>query len=176
MDTNLSIETIEVAIAESDKFNYLRNLVVYNVTANSTLVSHECDVLVMSKAGYLTEIEIKRSWSDFLADFKKKHNHIDKTNDKIKHFYYCVPLSIVEKVKKYLFENDIIFNDIITYDDDAKLNIVKCEHSEKVEEILKDKAWSTEHLWLEQQFTLARYGAMRSVKCKQRIANNKIKK
>jgi len=36
---------------------------------------HECDVLAISKSGYLIEYEIKRSRSDFRADFKKEHKH-----------------------------------------------------------------------------------------------------
>jgi hypothetical protein len=44
---------------------------------------------------------VKRSWSDFLADFKKDHKHKDK---KLAYFYYAVPISIGEKVFNYLYE------------------------------------------------------------------------
>lgn len=37
----------------------------------------ECDLVQVSGAGYIHEFEIKRSWSDFLADFKKSHFHDD---------------------------------------------------------------------------------------------------
>ena len=77
MDTNRTLYEIEVALAKLPEFDYRKNIVVFNVQGISRLmpIYHECDMLVCSKSGYLTEIEIKRSWSDFLADFKKKHNH-----------------------------------------------------------------------------------------------------
>lgn len=62
------------------------NLIVPNVSWG--LVNHECDLLSMSKSGYLTEIELKVSKSDLMNDFKKSHTHYDK---KIKYFYYAVP-------------------------------------------------------------------------------------
>ena len=65
------------------------------------LLSYEADFVAMSKTGYLTEVEIKRSFSDFKADFKKKHLHDDQL---IYSFYYCVPESILEKVKYFLLE------------------------------------------------------------------------
>ena len=71
-DTKLSLYEIECALAESRKFDYIRNLVVFNVKGQSEILPlhHECDMLVCSKAGYLTEVEIKRSWSD-LSDVEK---------------------------------------------------------------------------------------------------------
>ena len=88
-----SLYEIELALARSDMFNFRRNLVVFNVNGWSAIlpIFHECDVLICSKSGYLTEVEIKRTWSDFLADFKKKHKHENKKL--IKYFYYCLPAS-----------------------------------------------------------------------------------
>lgn len=37
----------------------------------------ECDLVVVSDSSRIHEYEIKRSWSDFLADFKKKRFHDD---------------------------------------------------------------------------------------------------
>ena len=73
-DTECTLHEIEVALAKTDTFNFVRNIVAFNVNGLSELfpLHHEADMLVMSRTGYLTEIEIKRSWSDFLADFKKK--------------------------------------------------------------------------------------------------------
>ena len=42
------------------------------------IVNHECDMLIVTKNRYLTEVEIKISLSDLKADFKKKHQHKDK--------------------------------------------------------------------------------------------------
>ena len=59
------------------------------------IVTHECDMLAVTKNKFLYEIEIKISVSDFKADFKKKHNH----EGNIKQFYYAVPHYILDKIE-----------------------------------------------------------------------------
>jgi hypothetical protein len=44
---------------------------------------YECDLLVMAKAGWLYEVEIKISKSDLIADAKKKHGHNSKLVQKL---------------------------------------------------------------------------------------------
>lgn len=73
-------------------------IVVPNVSWG--LLNHECDLVICSKSGYLTEVEIKRSYADFLADFNKKHHHDD--DERIKAFYYAVPVDIADKVMAHL--------------------------------------------------------------------------
>ena len=58
------------------------------------IVNHECDMLIVTKNYYLTEVEIKISLSDLKADFKKKHQHKDEN---IKNFYYAFPEEMKEK-------------------------------------------------------------------------------
>lgn len=58
------------------------------------IVNHECDMLIVTKNRYLTEVEIKISLSDLKADFKKEHQHKDEN---IKNFYYAFPEEIKEK-------------------------------------------------------------------------------
>ncbi|WP_338964128.1 MmcB family DNA repair protein [Fusobacterium nucleatum] len=58
------------------------------------IVNHECDILIVSKNQYLTEVEIKISLSDLKADFKKEHQHKDEN---IKNFYYAFPEEMKEK-------------------------------------------------------------------------------
>lgn len=81
---------MEVAIA--NYFNYRQNIIVPNISWGLGL--HECDVFIVTKSGYCTEVEIKRSKSDLLADFEKKHKHKDKKN-RIKEFYYAIPKSLL---------------------------------------------------------------------------------
>lgn len=127
-------------------------------------------MLVLSKSGYLTEIEIKRSWTDFLADFKKGHHH---ESDLIKYFYYCVPKSILDKVYDYLYDNNIEYTGIITYDEDLFLEI----YQKKVKPFREGDNVSYyspamqnyRKLFLEEQLELARYGAMRSILLKEKI-------
>ena|GEM_PF-2666759 len=45
------------------------------VIPNCSNLGHECDVLVISKKGYATEIELKYTLSDLKADAKKWHKH-----------------------------------------------------------------------------------------------------
>jgi hypothetical protein len=59
-----------------------------------SIVNHECDMLIVTKNHYLTEVEIKISLSDLKADFKKKHQHKDEN---IKKFYYAFPAEMKEK-------------------------------------------------------------------------------
>ena len=60
---------------------------------------HEADLVKISRAGFMTEYEIKRSWSDFLADFKKKSYHAD---DRIAEFYYVVPEVMAQQAVDYI--------------------------------------------------------------------------
>ena len=99
MDTKLSLAKIEHSVLRwfdaPSRNKFIKNL-------SYGLLNHECDVVIVSKSKYLTEIEIKRSFSDFLADFKKKHHHDDDC--RIKNFYYCLPESIVDKAMAVLRE------------------------------------------------------------------------
>ena len=100
-ETTLTIEEIEnILVGRPDSPFYIRkNIVIPNVDWG--YLNHEADLLVLSKNKHLTEIEIKRTWSDFMADFKKKHTHVDP---KIYHFYYAVPKSIGEKCFRFLYD------------------------------------------------------------------------
>lgn len=86
MDTKLHVHEIEYAISRYDSFNFLRNDVFINISWG--FLYHEADMLILSKAGYLTEIEIKRSWADTKNDFKKNHTHSSQVITK---FFYAVP-------------------------------------------------------------------------------------
>lgn len=63
----------------------------------------EVDLLTVSRSDYIHDWEIKRSWSDFVADFKKKHFHDDV---RIKHLTYVLPDCLAgEKLKTWCEEN-----------------------------------------------------------------------
>lgn len=102
-ETSLTLEQIETIITGYPDSPYFirQNIVIPNVSWG--YLNHEADILVLSKARYLTEVEIKRTWSDFMADFKKKHTHYDA---KLSHFYYAVPISIAERVFHWLYEGE----------------------------------------------------------------------
>ncbi len=75
-------------------FHFRRNIVVPNVYWGFGL-DYEADLLVVSKAGYTTEVEIKVNKNDLLKDpMKKKFRKGLPT--KISFFYYAVPEYLVE--------------------------------------------------------------------------------
>lgn len=82
-----TISTPEMEVALSTFLNYRVNLIVPNVSWGLSGL-HECDLLVVSKAGYLTEIEIKISRGDLRADAKKWHGH---ESDRIKRLFFALP-------------------------------------------------------------------------------------
>ena len=51
MNTERSLYEIEVALAKSDSFNFIRNIVAFNVNGwgSKFHIGHECDMLVLSK-------------------------------------------------------------------------------------------------------------------------------
>ncbi len=87
----MTAKQIEYAIVQY--FDWRKNIIVPNIAWGLGL--HECDVLIMSSAGYLTEVEIKISLSDLKADFNKGHAHDGK--GKIKYFYYAMPASLADR-------------------------------------------------------------------------------
>ena len=99
MDTSLTVQQIQLALHNSGLWNKRSDIMVPNLSWG--LLPYEADFVVLTKNGYLTEVEIKRSWEDFKADFKKDHRHND---ERIYHFFYCVPESIFDKVKDFLLE------------------------------------------------------------------------
>jgi hypothetical protein len=78
--------TLELEVAIARQYNPRRHIIVPNVSWGANI--HECDLLILSKSGYATEVEIKVSLSDLKKDFTKKHKH---DSDKIKYLWYCVP-------------------------------------------------------------------------------------
>ncbi len=144
MDTNLSVKEIQKEIAKY--FDTRKNIIVPNVSFG--LLPYEADLLIMSKSGYLTEIEIKRSWSDFLADFKKKHTHNHKL---IKYFYYAVPKNILERVEAFLNERGVKCG-LLQYNEDCRVCYIK---------LCGNTVYPGRKLFLEEQLQLARLGVMR---------------
>jgi hypothetical protein len=63
----------------------------------------ECDLVQVTGAAYVYEYEIKRSWGDFMADFKKSHFHDDLRISKL---IFVLPESFAgERLKKFCQEN-----------------------------------------------------------------------
>ena len=114
-ETDLTIEQIETILVGTSRsvYDVRRNLVFPNVSWG--FLNHEADLLVITNARKLIEIEIKRTLADFMADFKKDHTHYDR---KLSYFYYAVPESIGQRVFDWLYEGEYKADD---YYDSSKV-------------------------------------------------------
>lgn len=133
-DTKLSVNEIMLLIVKNPTWCNIRtDIVVPNLSWG--LLNHEADLAIIRKSGYLTEIEIKRSYQDLKKDFDKNVFHKD---DKVSDFYFCLPSSIKEKANQLFLEQDDKLNGlyrgwkkeqyfpaVIWYDDDGNLEYNK---------------------------------------------------
>lgn len=163
MDTKLTIQQIHLALRNSGLWNKRTDIMIPNLSWG--LLPYEADFVVLSKSGYLTEVEIKRSWEDFKADFKKNHNH---DAEQVYYFYYCVPVSIIGKVKEFLMEkygerHFIGAPAVLWYDENGRIRRLvdddqRCFGSHYAA-CLNDA--KHRKLFLEEQLTVARLGQLR---------------
>lgn len=79
----------QMSVAIARFFDTRKNIVVPNVSWG--LGIHECDVLVVTKAGYAIEVEIKTSRADIVADTKKRHGH---NSNKLRSLVFAIPKSL----------------------------------------------------------------------------------
>lgn len=157
-DTTQTIDQIEVAIAFA--FGVRNNIIVPNVSWGF-FATHEADLLIINKSGYLTEVEIKRSWQDFLKDFKKHTTHDE---GKVMWKYFAVPEILCEKVWNYLCDNDHKDWGLILYNEIGGAWI-------KYYPTPYPRSSPSKKLTLEERFAIARLGAMRIWTLKGKLAS-----
>ena len=130
-DTNRELVDIEIALAR--EYHFEKNIVVFNVYGESWILPlhHECDMVVVSpKSRLLSKLEIKRSWTDFCADFKKRHHHEASGNGiEISSFSYVIPEGLYEKVVQKLQEEKIVVSSLVTYNEDLVFRHHTCLYS-----------------------------------------------
>jgi hypothetical protein len=90
----MSLTCSEIEIYLSNYFNCRQNIIVPNI--GNGLNIHECDLLIIRKSGYATEIEIKTSVQDIKADLKKSHKH---QSNKIREFYFAIPKELEHAIE-----------------------------------------------------------------------------
>jgi hypothetical protein len=147
------IKTDEIECIVADWIGTRTNLIVPNVSWG--LGVHECDLLSMSKNGYLTEVEIKVSKADLKKDLEKMHSH---DSYKIKYLYFAIPSYLAKHI------------DFIP--DRAGILVITSEF--RCKEIAKPKANSRARpLSPEEQFTLARLGALRIFNLKREMISHR---
>lgn len=141
--------TAEIELAIAKKYGWRQNIIVPNVSWG--LLYHEADLLIMSKLGVLTEIEIKVSRLDLIADSFKRQKHRSKI---IKYLYFAIPRKL-EKSISSIQENAGIY--IV----ETNGNVKKERNATTNPDFIKLKD--------EQRYNLARLGAMRIWNLKQRL-------
>jgi hypothetical protein len=138
---------IEMEVAISKYFGIRTHIIVPNLSWG--FVNHECDLFIIRKSGVAFEVEIKRSKSDLLADFKKDHQHID---NKICQLYYAIPVELLEDCEQYIPEHcGIIVCEYSTY---GKVLRARMHRDAK-----RNKNYKK--LSLEEQLKVARLGCLR---------------
>ena len=148
------LKTIDLVIALSSHFEFTRTLIVPNVSSGANI--HECDLIILSKSGYATEVEIKVSLSDLKKDKKKKHGHIDK---RIKQLYFAVPEHLLP-IDEHIPERAGVIS-VYRFRDTVRCRVVKSAL------LSPAKKWSEE-----ERYNLARLGSMRIWALKKRVRNN----
>ena len=149
-------EDIEMAVARY--FNYRTNLIVPNISWGMFL-GHECDLFVLTKAGYGYEAEIKITKQDIKIDLQKKHKH---NSNKIRKLYFAMP--------EYLEGNINLIPEragiLIIYKTRTYRNTGWYFHCRKTREaMINSKYKFTE----QERYNLARLGSMRIWGLKRRI-------
>jgi len=150
---------MEVAIARH--FGIRQHIIVPNISWGLPGM-HECDLFMIKKSGVAVEVEIKRTKSDFLADFKKDHKHVDRLK-RITEFYYAFPIEILDKCIELIPDH---------------AGIIVCERQKNYynEEVVR--AWvkrepkkisGARKLTIEEQFKIARLGCLRIWTLKEKI-------
>lgn len=83
----------EIEIAVANYFGTRQNLIVPNVSWGFTGLFYEADLVVVTRAGYAKEVEIKVSRADLIKDKEKKHNHDCR---KFKELYFAIPKKLLK--------------------------------------------------------------------------------
>ena len=156
---------MEVAIAKY--FSYRLHIIVPNVSWG--FFNHECDMFLIRKSGYGFEVEIKRSKSDMLADFKKKHGHKDRAN-RIVQLFYAFPEELLSKVEDMVPEEC----GIITVKKYKSVGNEYRAHASMHRDAKRRKG--AKPLTQKEQLKIARLGTMRIWTLKEKLNFSKYKK
>ena len=140
------ISTEEMECVLANHFGIRTNLIVPNVSWG--LGIHECDLLICSKSGYCTEIEIKISKSDLIKDKDKSHGH---NSNKIKYLYFAIPDHLVtDEIISHIPERAGI---LAVRDNGRRLVVKRIREPKRNVNAIK--------LTIEEQYDMARLGSLR---------------
>jgi len=93
--------TEDIELSCKARFPVRQYLIIPNVFWGF-FINREADLLIISKSGYVTEIEIKISFADFKKDFTKKcvSSDIYENDSRIKSKIYAMPESVYDQNKE----------------------------------------------------------------------------
>jgi len=156
------ITTPEMECALASWFNFRLNLIVPNVYWGFSYNMHECDLLIVSRAGYCTEVEIKITRADLKADAKKAHGH---KNVSIKYLYFAIP-TYLDHCLEFVPERAgiILVKPYVPGDWSPRCKRVREPQCQKGARKMTDK----------QRYKVARLGALRIWGLKRRLATDGV--
>lgn len=169
MDTELSVKQIEDTIVRR-YCNTREDIIIPNLSWG--LLPYEIDLAVIKPNGYMTEYEIKRSYSDLVADFKKAIYHND---ERVKYFHYVLPIGIKDKAVA-LFDEHM-------HDESYKAvfgsRYPSCLFYNERAQFVSQTSWDNllcgnhRKLYLEEQLTVARLVSIRYWTMRQKIDDSR---
>ena len=154
-----TMTTLEIEVALMEYFLPGNFVIVPNVSwgmrfEKHTKDLHECDLLILSRSRYATEIEIKISKADILKDKKKRHGH---HHNHIARLYFAVPEKLADFALQHIPRRAGLYS--ILKDKRRKPRLVK--HCIRNKNCVK---------WTEKdKLCLARLGALRVLGLKSKI-------
>lgn len=169
MDTKLSVKQIEDAIVRT-YCNTREHIIIPNLSWG--LLPYEIDLAVIKSNGYMTEYEIKRSYSDLVADFKKAIYHND---ERVKYFHYVLPIGIKDRAIALFDEHkqDESYKAVFGF------RYPSCLFYDEQAQFVSMTSWdnllcgSHRKLYLEEQLTVARLVSIRYWTMRQKIDDSR---
>lgn len=161
------MKTLEVEIGLMQHFDIRRNVIVPNVSDWSKCLRFEADMLILTKSGFATCIEIKVSKADLRRDLKKHHIAREQLHEhyfkNLKYFYYAVPQFLEDAALEQIpeFAGLLVMKKVFSLR--FEKDIYQVEVSRKPKKLFNRK-WTDE-----EQFDLARLGTMRILGLKEKL-------
>jgi hypothetical protein len=153
----------EVELAVVNYFGARKHLIVPNVSWGFTGLYYEADLVVVTRAGYAKEVEIKVSRSDLLKDKEKKHNHDCR---KFKELYFAIPKKLVKDIEHIPDRAGILVCEKVEYKGEYYYR-AHLERNAKVNGGVK--------LTLADKYELARLGTLRIWNLKKKLIQDRLK-
>ncbi len=150
--------TIEIEIAVANLFGLRKQSAILTNLSWGFGLDYEADLVIVTKSGYLYEVEIKVSKYDLIKDKHKIHNH--KSN-KFRKLYFAIPKNLIDCIEHIPERAGIIICDRFEYDGNQ---FVKAEYFREAEINKQAKQISDVEL-----FKLLRLGTMRQWTIKRKL-------